>query len=186
MNITIPTNTLKAMLGFAAKKDVRYWLNALCLDFGPRYTALVGTTGSILAAYKLDDSRNDPALGRVILPRDAIETALKAAGKASEITITNTHIGLVPYTPVDARYPDWQAVIPMNVDDEALPAQINPDLLVPFQKAAKLLGDTKWANVHLWHNGPERALLVSLKDENFVGVLMPLRELEAAKKPGWL
>lgn len=184
MHITIPTNTLKAMLGFAAKKDERHCLNGLCLDFGPRYTALVGTTGKILGAYKLDDTQHETP-SRVILPREAIETALKAAGKAPDITITDTHIGLVPYTPIDGHYANWQSVIPVG-EGSGVAAQVDADLVVLFKRAAKLLGDSKWQDVNLWHNGPEGYLLVTLKDENFVGVLTTLRQKEAPKRPEWI
>lgn len=184
MNITIPTTTLSAMLGFAAKKDVRYYLIGLCVDETARGTFLVGTTGSILAAYKLDDVEHEVPK-RTILPRASIETALKAAGKASDILITDTHIGLVPYTPIDGRYPDWQATVPKG-DCSGIAGQLDIDLLVPFQKASNLICGKGRIFPHLWHNGAGNAVLVTMVDSNFVGVIMPLRSSSSPTRPSWI
>ena len=51
MQFSIPVDTIKALLLAAAKGDIRYYLNAVCLDVAPDGTAVaVATDGHIMLA----------------------------------------------------------------------------------------------------------------------------------------
>jgi DNA polymerase-3 subunit beta len=74
---------------------------------------------------------------------------------------------------IAGRYPDYRRVIPGKAS--GVLAQFDPRYLATLAKAHSALHGSKAAPyVGIGHNGLSGALL-TLGDENFVGVLMPLR-----------
>jgi DNA polymerase III sliding clamp (beta) subunit (PCNA family) len=81
-----------------------------------------------------------------------------------------------------ATYPDWRRVTPSETNGKA--ANYNPDYLVAFKKAARILTGDKNPFVSVAHNGLGPAL-VFLSDKAF-GVLMPIRgNNERTTPPAW-
>jgi len=124
---------LQALLLFAAKKDVRFYLNGIYSD---PTGYLVATDGHRILYIKTGEPGFD-----LIIPREAADAAVKMAKKGQEIPLTATSLGQVTYTPVDGKYPDWRRVIPGS--DNLHP---NPQCLFEWQyltdaeKAFKLMG----------------------------------------------
>jgi DNA polymerase-3 subunit beta len=114
---------LQALLLFAAKNDVRYYLNGIYADPAGY---LVATDGHRMLYIKT----GEPGLD-VIIPREAAEAAVKMAKKGQEIPLTKTSIGQVTYTTVDGKYPDWRRAIP-TIDN----LQPNPQCLFEWQYLA--------------------------------------------------
>ena len=104
---------LKAILNFAAKEDVRYYLNGILVDFDNRL--VVASDGAMIVVHS--GVENLHGEGSVIIPRFAVETALKK-GFFGDCHITPTTINYLPFTPINAKYPDYQRVIPTSFDDE--------------------------------------------------------------------
>jgi DNA polymerase-3 subunit beta len=98
MILTIQHSTLKALLTFAAVKDIRYYLNGICVDVRaatdarPADVTLVATDGHIMLAHPvpLADVEGVIEPGQYIIPRDALEavTPMKAGRTALPIKLT--------------------------------------------------------------------------------------------------
>lgn len=98
MILTIQHSTLKALLTFAADKDVRYYLLGICVDVRAATDArladvtLVATDGYVMLAHPVPLSDVDGVIepGQYIIPRDALESAarMKAGRTALPITLT--------------------------------------------------------------------------------------------------
>lgn len=127
------TNHLKAALLAAGKRDIRKRLNSVYID-GDN---IVGTDGSRMHVIA---HRGEWAGAPVIIPREAVELAIK--GRATTVEITATQIGQVAYTEIPEAYPDYRRVM-VNVsppmDLGALIANLQPDLALDAQKAIALV-----------------------------------------------
>lgn len=98
MILTIQHSTIKALLTFAAVKDIRTYLNGICVDVRAATDArladvtLVATDGVILLAHPvpLADVEGVIEPGQYIIPRDALESVvpMKAGRTALPITLT--------------------------------------------------------------------------------------------------
>ena len=180
--ITIPTSTIKALLTVAAKSDVRFYLNAICIDVRESDTTLVATDGTILLAVPVVPIEPMPA-GQWILDRDHAELI---KGKECMIVVEDGKIkisgknGLLPFAPVDGKFPDWRLVMPKESSGEM--AQFNPELIARIGKAFDLLG-AKFPTIH--HNGKNGAKVSS--DCEALGIIMPMArcDREFLPLPSW-
>lgn len=79
LKFSIPAPMLAATLPCAAKRDVRYYLNAVHIDYTPKRARVVATDGVVLAICRgpIAVTEGDVASYRVTIPRDLIESALK-------------------------------------------------------------------------------------------------------------
>ena len=190
MEITIDINKLAAMKLFAAKKDVRYYLNGMLLEIGSRESRLVATDGHVMAIIRLDFCRPGPTQ-QVIIPIEALKGIKRGRGDAT-ITLSDSGSNVVDLRiesptwqwacqSVDAAYPDWRKVLPEKVSGEV--AQFNADYLAAFQDAAVMLSG---GLITVGHNGTGGAL-ISINNDDFVGIIMPIRQkFEALTgSPAW-
>src|SRR5690348_4954473 len=115
----IHSNTLRAALSHAGKRDVRFYLNGVCLDLNAG--RIVATDGNRMFICR---GPLDAGAGQVIIPRDVIESAVKAADKKGcmlSVSIVTGEAGTATLalpsgaqfgaTLIDGRFPDWQRVI---------------------------------------------------------------------------
>lgn len=129
MNFTLPAWALAAVAPFMAKNDVRFYLSSVYVapvngPDGLKGCAVVATDGYALAVIRLREV-NVP--GPVLLPREAVEWAVKAkcedvafapagdSGREWNITAGGATRRVAE---IDARFPDWQAVVPEPLADE--------------------------------------------------------------------
>lgn len=183
----IPASSLRAALTCAAKNDVRYYLNGVFLDL-PR-GRIVSTTGAILFCGA--GPRADHA--GVIIPREIIETALKALGRKFERTfmvgveITEQTIRLnVPGaiaagTCVDGEFPQYERILPRN--PSGVTAQFDPELLVKARDAINAYTGASVIGHALIHNGDSAAVMPG---KNCLVVIMPARLSADMADMAWL
>lgn len=192
LRVTIGANQVKALLRCAGEKDIRQYLNAVCIDTTGGNAVAVATNGTVLLAVLLpdrDDGMVNPR-GQWIIPRDALKAVKPAKGwrgRAMPLEITCEFFGAkepnmqggagfqvkgattAAGETVDCgRFPDWRRVVPLKVSGEL--AQFNCELAGIFGDVAGDLGVTY---APIGHNG-EAAGLVYM-GEDAVGVIMPMR-----------
>lgn len=116
LNAAIPAALLHAM----AKKDVRFYLKGLYLEPSDGTVRAVATDGSVLMIATDAYSKWEGDQAPVIVPRDAIEWAVKNSkagsvivridGEKAEIVASNG--ASMVATLIDGKFPDWKMVIP--------------------------------------------------------------------------
>lgn len=183
--VTIERNALRGMLNFAAKKDVRHYINGVLVEATPKKTRLVATDGHVLGVYTHDMPRDVQNTGNVsvILPRELCEriTANKYAPMVT-LEVDGDNVTLddcgtrSTMRRIDGTFSNYTTVIP-TLGEES-PGHFNPELVARFAKFAKSMGVSA-QSVRLAQNGKERAAIVTVGCLDFVGVIMPLRVLDA-------
>lgn len=183
---TTNQNALDALLLIAAKKDIRYYLNGLYIEFDATTTRIIGCDGCKLGIYQVA-SENNSGVGSIIIPRSTIENLPKKAGNLVFIQGENNQWRInaencaVFFTPEDAKYPDFRRVVHslQTAGTSGVVAGFNLEYLNQFEKCGNLLAGSKLRvgnRLRLHHNGDNAALVLLNCVENFAGVVMPLRD----------
>ena len=202
MKITISTDIFAAAALFRGIDDVRYYLNGLYLETRTNGARLVGCDGHQLAVAKLDGEYPGAS---IILPNSLV-AAVKAKAKGPQaitleftegyqqylkkgnvegifvprdITLTFAEITTTAKE-LDGKFPDYRRVVPSEVDGTT--AQFDPRLINRIEKACSTLGYKSFTGIA--YNGDRSAL--SVIDENFVVVTMPLRAEPKNASPAWV
>ena len=180
----IKLNTLAALLKIAGKKDARYYLNGVYID--PVKGHAVATDGHIglIVALPWKDATIEP----FIIPRDLIETAVKATSKRGEQLVIvsiddfkgirtrtlelSTSAGKFGAPEIDGRFPDYLRIVPQTISG-VQSEQYDPASLVRMQEALVLLAGKCWLDLH--HNG-NGAAVCTTKDADCIGLIMPRRD----------
>lgn len=182
--ITLPLDTLKALLHAAAKKDVRYYLVGILVDRRENDCTLVATNGHMLLAVPHTPPEGESLalpVGQYIIPRELVETVkappsgmVTVTIDAAAQTVTIEGASTVAGKLIDGKYPDWRRVTPASADN--VPAQYDPVYLAAFHKAALLLGAPKHGAIPFvtFHNG-SGAATITFPSHDARGVLMPMR-----------
>jgi DNA polymerase-3 subunit beta len=183
----IKQSTLDAMLLIAAKKDIRYYLNGVYIEFNDQITRAVGCDGHKLGIYQ-NAAPDNRGSGHLTVPRDVIENLPK---KCDVLTFTqndtgagwtiNTGATTVSFTPYDDTYPDFRRVVHgiQTAGTTGVAAGFNLDYLNQFEKCGNLLGGSKLRmgnRLRLHHNGDAAGLVLLNCVDGFAGVVMPLRD----------
>jgi DNA polymerase-3 subunit beta len=131
----------EAVAAFAATKDVRYYLNGVCLESYNGRLSIVATTGAVLGFADLGETDSNPF--SVIIDIQSVNQALKLFKKKNRVF--QLHIDLENNTfefdcgvngnLVDGRYPNWRRTV--NKTPSNVPAQFDPTLFKHLEKAAK-------------------------------------------------
>jgi hypothetical protein len=192
MQFLIPADTIKALLTIAAKKDIRDYLNSVCIDVRASDAVAVATDGHKLLAVALTATDDAPALvpGQYIIRREALEGVKAVLKRPITVTIDPTTrtatidngSNFLTHSPfMDDKYPDWRKVVPLTVSGAV--SQFNADYIGAFGKVHKLLGGAYSPAIQ--HNGGDAARVILPGDA--VGVLMPLRgDPQPLDNPAWL
>lgn len=190
--LTIPTAILAAVAPFMAKKDVRYYLNGARIESERGYIRAIAIDGHALAVC---DAPGTETVAACLLPREAVEWAVKAGGSVTlewegfAGTLTTESGMSMPVTLIDGHFPDYQAVIPMLKEDRTELAGFNPEILVLVAKCAaglkKYGGCGRHPAVTIHGNGDNNAAgfeLGGLKGGlRVIGVVMPMRDSMAPR-----
>ncbi len=197
-NYTLPRSALEAALTHAAKQDVRYCLNGVLLDFpNGRIVATDGHRMFVGAVERADE----PA---IIIPRDTVEDAVKAAKRIKYIASMYVNVSDDPNSAtaprrvelvtagarfsaaaVDGQFPDYERVIPAATDeDEGKMGHYNPDYLVAARTALDLYGgyNHKRGGYFLLQRGPNKSAMMYGNFEALC-VIMPLRADAPTSRP---
>lgn len=187
--INVKQSALDAMLLIAGKKDIRYYLNGVYLEWNNVLTRAVGCDGCMLAVKNEWHDDNQGA-GSIIIPRDVIERLPKRPKNDAIVSITCTGVedskrwaivagGVsINFTPCDANYPDWRRVT-HGIKTSGEAAGFNLDYLVAFEKAGAILGGGKCRvgnRLRIHHNGAQGAIVTLDGIDGFAGVVMPLKD----------
>lgn len=179
---------LAAIKLFAATADIRTYLNGVCFEVGPSEVRLIASDSFMLGVFRV--KYEPPALTdtvfQTIVPLGLLRNV---KGKVPVLVALGEPEGedntrRVEVTPAGGAttvgrttagvYPDYRRVIPGEVSGET--AQFNLRYLETLRKAYSALhGTNPIPAIGIGHNGQGGALL-TLDDEDFVGVLMPLYE----------
>ena len=188
--ITVTSKQLRAFLAITPRDDVRYYLHGIYLDTAQR--VLVATNGHMMAVWRPEGSDTamefDGNVNSPIIPRDTLDQALKIAGPTGQIHISTSFVIAAPkkgdtvtlhFTPIDARYPDWQKVVPgldgTRGDFDYAP-QFNAEYLATIQTFLCSLSGDKNPHQHIQSFGGNYAAIITRSDvDNAFCVCMPLR-----------
>jgi DNA polymerase-3 subunit beta len=174
--ITVQTSTLKALLRFAATKDVRYYLTGICIE--PQGYA-VATDGHTLMAARIPSFNGQS----FIVPTATVKAALSINKRMAHIDVSASVMGGINYTPIDGRFPDWRRVVPTQLSGEL--AQFDADYLGRCKAALIDLGVSKMksAAAPITHNGSGPGIVMSPHRLDVLMVVMPVRADGCAGAP---
>ena len=213
LTLDIPHSVIKSLLLIAGDRDVRYYLNGICLDMRtPGRTHLIATDGHralIVDAetmWATDDDGETMAAreegAHYIIPRELLEAVKPIKGslaRKDSIRVTLSHTDGQPVNVsvagmttasgavLDGKYPEIQRVVPDKCSGEAV--QYDPAYVADFGKVAGLLsGKGKSHYITVGYNGLAAALigLPTLRRIEAFGLLMPTRtDLALTAAPDW-
>lgn len=185
MKITLKTSALRAALICAAKKDIRYYLQGICISINNSDVAMVyGTDGKILFAGQSPIVCHVPPQNfgfDIIIPYEAI----KAIDKKSEFIDLETIeggakdyylLGDARFQAIDARFPDISRVVPArDAFSEQSISYFDPELLVKGNEALAMYYGTKKGKVFpLLQRGDYSGVIHNHTNDALV-VVMPMR-----------
>jgi hypothetical protein len=185
MKITLKTSVLRAALICAAKKDLRYYLQGICISInGPDIAMVYGTDGHVLFAGQcpIEVHQAPEAYGfQIIIPSDTI----KAIDKKSEFIDLETIeggakdyylLGNARFQAIDARYPDISRVVPSrDLFSELKPSNFDPELLVKGNEALAMFYGAKKGKVFPLHQRGNDSGTIHNNQNDAVVVVMPMR-----------
>ena len=194
MKFSIKRKDIRAMLHLAAKKDIRYYLQGINVVRDNRGTYIEATDGHVLGRLFIDGIRSDTKQN-VVLPTEALQK-LKGTKKTGDEWLSFSVEGFAVecidsqsttrFSACDARFPDTDRVIPMDVKPEdVLPATFNPDLLIRFVDMSEELYGKRQVPMILQRGIQSSIVSFPQMDDHFIGVIMPMREFCASKVPEW-
>jgi DNA polymerase III sliding clamp (beta) subunit (PCNA family) len=146
VNATIDIKTLKALMLFAGKSDIRFYLNGLHIEQSATGTVAVATNGHVIAIARIDSDCYAPAT--MIVHRqyiDAIKTKYAVTftqNDAATVSI-QTADGKITMPLVDGRFPDWRRVVSAKQTGEQ--AYFHPDNAALVERAGQIISKTKFA-----------------------------------------
>ena len=176
---SIKLSTLKGLVILSAKKDIRYYLQGVKLEFNSKFTRCIATNGHILGINQ--ENQENQGAGSVLVPREIIDN-IKVSKKEldhialftqiSEIKWSIKYMGNeVIFSPLDAKFPDYSRVV-NQVKTSGEPAFYNLDYLIDFSKVINTIGAT---SLNLHYNGNSGGL-ITCSSPDFIGVIMPTRQ----------
>jgi hypothetical protein len=192
--VVIPAQYIEAIKLFAAKKDMRQYLNNVFLEIHKSDSFLVATNGHILGAFRIKCEQDDVTEPiDAVIPLDMLKSIkndgiveiivgapVKEDSRSRLITVIANGMTLSGES-MDFEYVNWRSVVPKKVSGDV--AQFNPEYVSLFGKACTLVcGKKSAAFISIAHNG-DRPALVNIGADDFIGLLMPMRSVEVLTAP---
>jgi len=194
MKITLKTSVLRAALICSAKKDIRYYLQGICISINhPNFAMVYGTDGHVLFAGEcpIEVHEAPEAYGfQIIIPSDTIKAIDKKAEFIDLETIEGGAkdyylLGNARFQAIDARYPDISRVVPArDAFSELKISYFDPELIVKGNEALAMYYGAKKGKVFpllqrgdqsgVIHNGTNDALVVVMPMRNDPGTYQGL------------
>jgi len=198
-----PMDTLRALLTVAGERDVRFYLNGVCLDTTGPEPVMVATDGHRMLVVRVPRLVSTLPRGCYVIPRAMLEAVkpVKLGRGQGDAPVTLTVEAALPgadagratlvgastasATLVDGRFPDWRRVVPSKLTGIA--SQFNTDYLADFGTVARLLAGAKRSDggcfptfAHAGDIGGRKgdhgaALVTFPRSPDAFGVLMPMR-----------
>ena len=185
MKISLKTSVLRAALLCSAKKDIRYYLQGICISFNhPEVAMVCGTNGHILFAGQcpIDVIEAPEAYGfEIIVPGDVI----KGLDKKAEVVMLETIdsmpkgyyvLGNSRFQAIDARFPDVSRVIPSrDAFAEIKPSYFKPEYLCTANEALAMYYGSKKDICYPLHTRGDGSGVVHMNRNDALVVVMPMR-----------
>ena len=186
MKITLKTSVLRAALICAAKKDLRYYLQGVCVSINHPSVAMVyGTDGHVMFAgqcpiqlvYGAPKNYGD----QIIIPSDTIKAIDKRAEFIDLETIDGGAkdyylLGNARFQAIDARYPDISRVVPArDAFSELKISYFDPELLVKGNEALVMYYGAKKGKVFPLSQRGDYSGAIHNNQNDAVVVVMPMR-----------
>jgi len=185
MKITLKTSVLRAALICAAKKDLRYYLQGICISInGPDIAMVYGTDGRILFAGQcpIEVIDSPEAYGfQIIIPSDTIKAIDKKAEFIDLETIEGGAkdyylLGNARFQAYDARYPDISRVVPARDSfSEQKISYFDPELLVKGNEALAMYYGAKKGKIFPLSQRGDSSGAIHNNQNDAVVVVMPMR-----------
>lgn len=195
MKFSILKKELKAVSRFAATKDIRYYLVGIHIVQNNRGTYLEATNGHMLGRLLVLDTPMPE--NSTILPLDAVKTLCGTAKNGDEwlhFEVDGVKISVISgnstytFQAVEGNFPDCDRVVPLVLKKEnEAPSGFNPEYLMAFQQAASDIKNSRKGadpTISLVQRGNMSAI-VNIGVDNFIGVIMPMRDGIGASVPEW-
>jgi DNA polymerase-3 subunit beta len=180
---TIRRDYIRAALICAATKDIRTYLNGVCIEILKDRVNVVSTDGHRLLVCRDMHPDNPVYPGQdvqIIIPTELLK-GIKAKGslhieidyddETKAVRVRDGVMSIVGQA-VDGRYPDWRRVVPESVTGQ--PSQLDPTYVGDMGKVSKELG-SRQGYIHTSHNGESGATVVRFSDGDVMGLIMPIR-----------
>jgi len=183
----INVTTLKALLLFAAKKDIRFYLNGIHFEQSASGTVAVATNGHCLAVARLDRESVEP--GSFIVPREHLDNVVKGAKGGVDIVqvdatqcTLNSSNGKITVPLCDAKFPDWRRVVTPQQTGER--GYFSAEYAAMVDKAGQLVSPFKYG--YLIQQNGNSVGYANLNDVMHCYV-MPIKAYEAGvvSSPNW-
>ena len=143
MKILLKISTLKAAAICAAKNDIRYYLNGVCIDVRTdSKLVIVGTDGNVMF-IGVDDYEGEwnGKQEQIIIPIKTVKHVLKNCNKELiHIVLKSLLDGEMlldkyAFKPIDGKYPDYKKVIPKVESLKSGIGHYKPKILMQGNKA---------------------------------------------------
>lgn len=184
MKITINRKHLRAVALTAGKGDAREYINSVYVEANPGNTRLVSTDGHVLSVYTHDTVNECDGSVNFIMPIYTVNM-IKKSGEDVTITVQEGKCTLEDgsmrfnFKPITAEYPQYRHIIPTALSGEA--SLLDPELLMKFKKAAGIVCNSPNCELYVRHNGDSGSLVLFRSNPEFVGVIMPYRQVPMAE-----
>ena len=185
MKITLKTSVLRAALICAAKKDIRYYLQGVCVSINNPDVAMVyGTDGHVLFAGQsviVCHVAPENYGFQIIIPSDTIKAIDKRAEFIDLETIEGGAkdyylLGNARFQAIDARYPDISRVVPArDAFSEIKASYFDPELLVKGNEALAMFYGAKKGKVFPLSQRGDYSGAIHNNQNDAVVVVMPMR-----------
>ncbi len=157
--VEINSTTFSAVAMFRAKNDIRYYLNSVLLETGPKGAFLVATDGAAVAVARVSTavlpemqllisadmsallSKAKNAVYVVTLPEQTGKYDEQAKRKISIETLANTGASTMVLEEAEGIFPDWRRVTKHEYNGK--PAFYSPHLISRVDDAARVIKNTK-------------------------------------------
>ena len=185
MKITLKPSVLRAALICAAKKDLRYYLQGVCISINhPDIAMVYGTDGHILFAGQspiVCHVAPENYGFQIIIPSDTIKAIDKRVEFIDLETIEGGAkdyylLGNARFQAIDARYPDISRVVPArDAFSEIKASYFDPELLVKGNEALAIYYGTKKGKVFPLSQRGDYSGAIHNNQNDAVVVVMPMR-----------
>ena len=190
-SIQINRKNLLSMLNVSGLKDVRYYLNGVCLELHSNMALLIGCDGHCMGVLRIDysnESLTEPV--QFIIPRETIEMLKSSKNITVDLNIDdglNNFDNMIHFKMIDGKFPDFRRVFPSKCNGEV--SQFDPNIVMQLRKCIDGIYGKK-EQMEIAHNGTSAALVTVVEHSQFFGVVMPLRTRKTGEicsgVPSWL
>lgn len=195
--IQVSPLALKAAFRVSAVRDIRYYLESVCVEATKTETLCVATDGHRLIIVRKDADNDVDETVRLIIPAKIVKMVIAGRKSALPKMIELTHDDSfwyaplpdrvrIGFEPIAAKYPNWREVIPKNLSNE--PANYNVVYLKDMLDAARDLGVAGADRLRLAQNGQSAGVVTAegTGELGFLGIVMPYADFgRSAHVPEW-